>query len=116
MSLSCDTAVPPPLPVPQILCTRLYARLGLQRPHSYPALVKLNIDKALRHVSRQLSYHMMTGRRQMYGTDRRMTGSAHTGDGGHRGMRFKLAFEGCTGVCQSKEEDPPGHKDDMHKS
>lgn len=78
--------------------------------------MKLNTDKALRHVSRQLSYHMITGRRQMYGTDRWMTGSAHTGDGGHRGMRFKLAFEGCTGVCQSKEEDPPRHIDDMYES
>lgn len=31
-------------------------------------------------------------------------------------MLFKLAFEGCTGVCQSKEEDPSRHIDDKYKS
>ena len=30
-------------------------------------------------------------------------------------MLSKLAFEGCTGVCQSKEEDPSRHIDDKYK-
>ena len=30
-------------------------------------------------------------------------------------MLLKLAFEGCTGVCQSKEEDPSRYVDGKYK-